>query len=70
VKTKNLIQTNANFCEVFALKLPPFFVQNGSALLVGCARTIIICRPAKPSLCFVYLRAWKGRESTTSNPGS
>jgi len=39
------------------LNLPPFFVQNGSALFVGCASTFIICRPAKPPLDFVYLRA-------------
>jgi len=57
VKPKDLMQTSAKFCEVFALKLPPFFVQNGSALFVGCASTFIISRPAKPSLCFVYLRA-------------
>jgi len=56
--------------NLFALKLPPFFVQNGSALFVGCASTFITCRPAKPSLCFVYLRAWKGRKTTTSDPGS
>ena len=37
------MQTNAKFCEVFALKLPPFFVQIGSALFVGCASTFIIC---------------------------
>jgi len=51
VKAKNLMQTSAKFCEVLAFKLPPFFVQNGSALFVGCASTFIICRPAKPSLC-------------------
>jgi len=57
MKAKNLMQTSAKFCEVFALKLPPFFVQNGSASFVGCASTFIICSPNKPSLCFVYLRA-------------
>jgi len=40
------MQTNAKFCELFALKLPPFFVQNGSALFVGCASTFIISLPA------------------------
>jgi len=45
VKAKNLVQTSAKFCEVFALKLPPFFVQNGSVLFVGCACTFIICHP-------------------------
>ena len=49
------MQISARFCEVFA-QLPLFFVQNGSALFVGCASTFIICRPAKP-LCFVHLRA-------------
>ena len=45
MKVKNLMQTSAKFCEVFALKLPPFFVQNGSALFVGCASTFIISAP-------------------------
>jgi len=45
VKVKNLMQTKAKFCEVFALKLPPVFVQNDSALFVGCASTFIIGRP-------------------------
>jgi len=56
VKVKNLMQTSAKFCKVFALKLLPFFVQNGSALFVGCASTFIIFRPARPTLCFVCLR--------------
>jgi len=46
-----------NFVKCLHLNLPPFFVQNGSTLFVGCASTFIICRPSKPPLCFVYLRA-------------
>jgi len=70
VKVKHLIQISANFCEVFSLKLPPFFVQNGFTLFVGCASTFIICRPAELSSYFVYLRAKKRRKTTTSDPGS
>jgi len=33
MKAKNLMQTSAKFYEVFALKLPPFFLQNGSRYL-------------------------------------
>jgi len=50
------MQTSAKFCKVFALKLLPFFVQNGSALFVGCASTFIIFSHAKYSLCLVCLR--------------
>jgi len=48
------MQTSAKFCKVFALKFLPFFVQNGSALFVGCASTFIIFRPAKASLKYVF----------------
>jgi len=34
VKVKNLMQTSAKLCKVFALKLLPFFVQNGSRYLL------------------------------------
>jgi len=40
-----------NFVKGLHLNFPPCFVQNGSALFVGCASTSIICRPAKPPLC-------------------
>jgi len=46
-----------NVVKCLHIKLPPLFVQNSSTLFVVCASSFIICRPAKPSLCFVYLRA-------------
>ena len=47
-----------NFVKCSHLNLPPFLCpRNYPALFVGCARTFIICRPTKRSLCFAYLRA-------------
>jgi len=48
VKAKILIQTSVKFCEVFALKFPPLFVQNGSALLS--VVQVLLSFPAPPNL--------------------
>jgi len=57
VEAKNLMQTSAKFCDVFALRFASFSLStNYSALYVGRASTFINYRPTTHSLCFAYLR--------------
>jgi len=70
VKAKNLMQTSAKFCEVFALELPPFFVQNSSALLS--VVQVLLSFAAPPNLhCVLFIcERKKVEKNITSDPGS
>jgi len=65
-KSKISCKPAQNFVKCSHLNLPPVLSpQNCSLLFVGRATTFIICRPAKLSLHFAYLRAWIGRKIAT-----
>ena len=59
------MQTSGKYCEVFAIKLPPLFVQIGSALFVGCVSRLLLSFAAPPNLhCVLSICERKKVEKT------
>ena len=71
MEAKNLMQSSAKFCEVFALKFAYFLCpQNCSALFVGRASTFMIFRPPNIHCILLISERKKVEKKTISNSRS